>query len=192
MYVYRHIRLDKNEVFYVGIGDEKNYKRAYNKNKRNNLWKKIVNKCEFIVEIIADNLTKEDACELEELLIQEYGRIDLKSGTLSNLTNGGEFNKGKIVSQETRDKISKAKFGKKGHKHTIEFKNKKSESNKGNNYNTKKILKVDTNQIFDSISDVAIYFNLHNETVSRYLRGVRKNKLNIEYLDGKQPLLLKM
>lgn len=28
-YVYRHIRLDKNEVFYIGIGtDTKNYKRA--------------------------------------------------------------------------------------------------------------------------------------------------------------------
>ena len=27
-YVYRHIRLDKNEPFYIGIGSDKTYKRA--------------------------------------------------------------------------------------------------------------------------------------------------------------------
>ena len=27
-YVYRHIRLDKNEPFYIGIGSDKEYKRA--------------------------------------------------------------------------------------------------------------------------------------------------------------------
>ena len=30
-YIYRHIRLDKNEPFYIGIGSDKDYKRAYNK-----------------------------------------------------------------------------------------------------------------------------------------------------------------
>lgn len=35
-YVYRHIRLDKNEVFYIGIGsdDKGHYYRANSKNKK--------------------------------------------------------------------------------------------------------------------------------------------------------------
>lgn len=41
MYVYRHIRLDKNEVFYVGIGSDNKgkYLRAHGKEKRNKYWK---------------------------------------------------------------------------------------------------------------------------------------------------------
>jgi hypothetical protein len=30
-YVYRHIRLDKNQPFYIGIGRTENYARAFNK-----------------------------------------------------------------------------------------------------------------------------------------------------------------
>lgn len=43
-YVYRHIRLDKNQPFYIGIGVDEggNYKRAYNFIKRNNYWKNVV------------------------------------------------------------------------------------------------------------------------------------------------------
>ena len=41
-YVYRHIRVDKNEPFYIGIGKDDGYefKRAYYKSieKRNKIW----------------------------------------------------------------------------------------------------------------------------------------------------------
>ena len=42
-YVYKHIRLDRNEVFYIGIGNKKNYGRAYEFvfSKRSEFWKKI-------------------------------------------------------------------------------------------------------------------------------------------------------
>jgi hypothetical protein len=30
-YVYRHIRLDKNEPFYIGVGSDSNYSRAFTK-----------------------------------------------------------------------------------------------------------------------------------------------------------------
>lgn len=39
--VYQHIRLDTNEVFYIGIG---NIKRPYIISNRNIHWKNIVNK----------------------------------------------------------------------------------------------------------------------------------------------------
>ena len=38
--VYRHIRLDKNIPFYIGIST--NNKRPYSKNGRNNYWKNII------------------------------------------------------------------------------------------------------------------------------------------------------
>lgn len=34
-YVYKHIRLDTNEIFYIGIGSIMNYKRAFSKQYRN-------------------------------------------------------------------------------------------------------------------------------------------------------------
>jgi len=50
-YVYRHIRLDKNEPFYIGIGKIDNYKRAYLKSIRNVIWKQIVNKTNYDIYI---------------------------------------------------------------------------------------------------------------------------------------------
>lgn len=37
-YVYRHIRLDKNEPFYIGIGSDNKYSRAKQKTGRNDRW----------------------------------------------------------------------------------------------------------------------------------------------------------
>lgn len=99
--VYRHIRVDKNEVFYIGIG---NIKRPFSKEIRNNLWKKITSKSNYKVEILASNLTKELAVELECFLIAEYGRKDLRTGTLANLTDGGEGVNGYKISLENKIK----------------------------------------------------------------------------------------
>ena len=91
-YVYRHIRLDKNEVFYIGIGsdDSGKYKRAYDNN-RSKFWKSIVKKAGYIVEIISEDwLTWEEACEKEKFWIIFYGRVDLRKGSLVNMTDGGQ------------------------------------------------------------------------------------------------------
>jgi hypothetical protein len=90
-YVYRHIRLDKNEPFYIGIGSDNSYNRAYQKSKtkRSKFWHNIASKG-YDVEILMDNLTWEQACEKEKEFISIYGRKDLGQGSLVNLTNGGE------------------------------------------------------------------------------------------------------
>lgn len=124
--IYRHSRLDNNEVFYIGIG--KTEKRAYSIYNRNKHWKHIVNKYGYSVEIIAKVETWELACELEQFLIQEYGRKDLGTGTLVNMTDGGEGRTNIVVSEETRQKMSKAK---KGETHSEEAKLKMSLSKKG-------------------------------------------------------------
>jgi hypothetical protein len=110
-YLYRHIRIDKNEPFYIGIGSDMTNKRANERARRSELWKKIVAKSEYEIEILFDDITYEEAKLKEIEFIKLYGRIDLCNGTLANLTNGGD---GTInPSQETRDKISKINKGRK-------------------------------------------------------------------------------
>ena len=85
--IYIH-RKPCGQVFYVGIGKPS---RAYDKNGRSLFWRKTINKYpNYEVIVLKRNLTIEDACELEILLIDYYGRKDLGLGSLVNLTNGGE------------------------------------------------------------------------------------------------------
>lgn len=132
-YIYRHIRLDKNEPFYIGIGRTANYSRAYNKKERSNQWKGIA-KNGYEVEILLDDLSWDEACEKEKEFIKLYGRIDKKNGTLINFTDGGEGVINYVYTDETREKISIAQKGNQNWKHrkpSDEWKGKISESNKG-------------------------------------------------------------
>ena len=109
--VYRHRRLDTNEVFYVGIG--KFLRRAYRKDQRNQWWTHIANKADYKVELLESDIPWEDACELEVFLIQEYGRKDLGTGCLVNMTNGGEGAFGRVLTEEHKRKVGegqKARF----------------------------------------------------------------------------------
>lgn len=93
-YIYQHIRLDTNEVFYIGKGVQKKqnyqYYRAFDKKRRNNIWNSIINKTEFKVEILNTNLSEEECFKHEIELISKHGRIFDNSGTLANYTDGGE------------------------------------------------------------------------------------------------------
>jgi hypothetical protein len=64
------------------------------------------------IQFICENIKEIDAFNLEIYLICLYGRIDLKTGCLHNMTNGGDGSSGHIKSQETRQKLSKALKGK--------------------------------------------------------------------------------
>lgn len=96
-YVYLHTRKDTNNVFYVGIGSDKNKYRAKNKKARNQHWLNIIKKTNYTISIIYDNLTWEEACLKEIELIKFYGRLDKNEGLLVNLTDGGE---GRLGSQD--------------------------------------------------------------------------------------------
>jgi hypothetical protein len=85
-YLYRHIRLDKNEVFYIGIGTGDRYKSKFSRNK---YWKHITSNTNWKSEIIMEDLSRFEAEEKEKEFILLYGRKDLKTGTLCNLTDGG-------------------------------------------------------------------------------------------------------
>ena len=110
--IYKHLK-PCGEVFYIGIGQEE--KRAKSKSDRNNYWHNVVNKYGYEVQILKSDLTWEDACEMEKVLISWFGRRDLGLGTLVNLTDGGEGNVGWVASDETRARMSKSKKEKLSH-----------------------------------------------------------------------------
>jgi hypothetical protein len=103
--VYRHIRLDKNLPFYIGIGISE--KRAYSKMGRNAHWHNIVSKTPYQVEIIFDDLTHQQAQEKEKEFIALYGRSE-NGGLLCNRTDGGEWTEGMKWSDEVRKNMSEA------------------------------------------------------------------------------------
>ena len=140
--VYRHRRLDDFTIFYVGIeldsiNKTKLGKRPYIKSGKSKWWKNIVNKTNYCVEIVSDNLTNLDAIELEIFLIKEYGRANLGEGLLVNLTDGGEGTINVVVSEETRLKNAAAARitnNRKGKKASLEERRRLSELHKGNKY----------------------------------------------------------
>lgn len=118
-YVYRHIRLDKNEPFYIGIGCKRNYGRAYEtcSTKRSTFWINVYNKTSIDVEILMDNLSKTEASLKEQEFIKLYGRIDNGTGSLCNLTDGGDGIWNCIRSKETKQKLRDQKLGEKNHQY---------------------------------------------------------------------------
>jgi hypothetical protein len=117
--LYKHTRIDTGVVFYIGIG---NPERPYIKWNRNEHWKNIINKTEYKIDILFDNLSILQACLLERLFILLYGRLDLGTGTLVNMTDGGDGSFGLIHLEETKEKISKSLRGRTlsvGHKRKI-------------------------------------------------------------------------
>ena len=191
-YLYRHIRQDSNQPFYIGIGSNDDYGRANSKHGRNKIWNGVVKKSKYDVEIILDDLTWEEACEKEKEFIALYGRKDNSTGCLCNLTNGGEGTLGCIPSKETllkrsislsgsnnplygkklskehKEKLSKAKLGK--HRDPLVMKH-LHECRK------KKVTNGDI--IFNSLGEAALYYKVHQTTVTRW---ISKGLKNLNYL----------
>lgn len=114
--VYEHVRNDTNQVFYVGIELDTDNKIAVGKRSRkqhgrSNLWKKIINKTSYSINILFNDLTNCEAKEIETYLISYYGRLNLKTGNLVNLTNGGDGTFGYKHTNETKQKIAKKATG---------------------------------------------------------------------------------
>lgn len=112
-YVYLHRRKTDNKVFYVGKGKGK---RAYSSSGRNTRWLHTAKKHEFTAEIVFENLTEQDAFQLEKdtILEMRYHFGD----TLCNMTDGGEGASGHKQSEETIRKRVLKNTGKKRTKAT--------------------------------------------------------------------------
>jgi|SRR5699024_5876067 len=116
-YVYRHIRKDNNEVFYIGKGTidpnyaeyEWLYRRAHEERGRSQFWRNIVRKTDYEVEIIFESEDEQFILDKEKEFIELYGRRQFGNGTLVNLTEGGEGMSGLTHSEETLNKHYRGK-----------------------------------------------------------------------------------
>jgi hypothetical protein len=148
-YLYRHIRLDKNKPFYIGIGTKQNrphphmkseYRRAFETNRKESyIWNNITSKTQYEVEILFESDDYEFIKEKEKEFIKLYGRIDLKTGTLANMTDGGD---GIIGYTPSKEKIERHKLFMIGKKQSEEQKQKRIQSRKGYRHSEETKLKI--------------------------------------------------
>lgn len=143
-YVYIYTRLDNNTIFYVGKGKDNRYKDM---NSRNNHFMNIINKIPYKVEILYDNLTDQQALDLEvdtihHLVFEEGYSIEIKGyykpneiKHLVNQTWGGDGTSGLKHTEEWKQEMSKRNSGENnyfyGKTHTEETRKKISEANSG-------------------------------------------------------------
>ena len=156
-YLYRHIRLDKNEPFYIGIGTKLtkyknskwNYSRAFSKTGRNIVWKRIVSKTTYEVEILLESDNYKFIKQKEIEFISLYGFLYNKTGILINMTLGGEGTIGYKRSPKDCEKI----------KERCSF----------------KVYNKETNQIFNSITEAAKYENIAKSWLSIQIKKQQPN-----------------
>jgi hypothetical protein len=134
-YVYAYLRSKDSESgrkyspYYIGKGQNN---RAFSKNR---LAPPPRDKS-FIV-FIQEGLTEEEAFKLEAYCISLYGRINISTGILRNLTDGGEGASGAKRSEEAVAKLcarmNSADHPFRGKNHSEETRRKMSENRRGSN-----------------------------------------------------------
>lgn len=131
-YIYMYLDFD-NIPFYIGKGKDGRYKvqeHLYTRNNNRLLKNKIrkVGVPNVRIHFLHKNLTEKESFYWERYWIKYIGRKDKKEGSLCNLTDGGEGISGMPRSEETKRKISDAQKGKEVSAETCE---KLSKAHKG-------------------------------------------------------------
>ena len=226
-YVYAYIRKDTNTYFYIGKGTGNRMYDVYTS--RNKHFKSILKKTEVKVYKIKDNLTEEQAYALEmftiKLLVEKHDYSlevkGIKPNKVKHLVNrswGGPSNigykqtnknkskiskimKNKVVSLETRKKLSEINKGKnhpnygkhlseetknkiskanKGRLRTKDWLNKLSESHKGKiSNNRKRVYCIELDIKFESCQHAIQYmkdeYNINCSHLNAVCNGKRKS-----------------
>jgi hypothetical protein len=120
-YTYAYLREDKTP-YYIGKGKCKTQRHLHPGH-----YTPIPPKERIL--ILKNNITEEEAFKHEKYMIAVFGRKDLGTGILRNLTDGGNGKSGWKMNENTKEKIRISNFGQ---KRTEETKRKLSEVNKGN------------------------------------------------------------
>lgn len=105
-YIYAHYTADTEELFYIGKGKGRRAWMTKKTDGRNIWWQRIAKKHGFTVKLLWEGLTEYEAYMKEQELITQYGRRDLGTGPLVNLTDGG--NGGTNIGEATRKKRSQS------------------------------------------------------------------------------------
>lgn len=148
IYIYYDPRKTPAEPIYVGKGNKSRIQQHLRKgSSTNNLLQSKIKKIkaaglEPVIEKYIDNISEEEAYEIEIDLIEKFGKICDKTGTLCNFAGGGKGGRlGFKHSEETKELYRKQRKGKKqtpaqyaancARTHTEEAKKKISEYSKG-------------------------------------------------------------
>lgn len=135
--------------------------------------------CSFDVHVLSSNLSIEQMNVYEQFFIKAFDSV--RCGY--NLDSGG---KNKFLSQETKDKISKANKGKKiseAHKKAISIAQKNKEVSpdtrlkmsmsrkNGNSKRAKMVVSVPDLRVFDTVKEAEEYYAIGNGKLFRYYNG---------------------
>lgn len=115
-FVYVHKKESDGTIFYVGKGTKLRWCNIYSRSLH---WKNTARKHGVYCDIVATSLTAQEALILEKKLIESYGRQDMGTGSLVNMTAGGEGVVDYVFTEEHRQKLAITSTGR---KHTEEFK----------------------------------------------------------------------
>ena len=109
IYTYLYKDPKTNVPIYIGKGtNERAWDHLVSKSHLGNLLRKRIREGYEIHPIINFEVDEQTALFMEEVWIEQYGRLDIKTGTLLNLTNGGEGTSGRKHTEETKRKIGEA------------------------------------------------------------------------------------
>ena len=188
--LYLHIAPSGKKYFGItGIKPEKRWNSGHGYKKNNHFWRAIEkygwNNIRHI--ILADDLTKEDACLFEQICIALYDTMNPNKGY--NNSSGGEYGaKGckRNFTEEHRRKLSESMKGEKnpmyGKVFSEEHRQRLSEShknlmlNKSNKYfRAKTIICVTTGQVFYSSREAGRIIGINSSNIRQVCRGEKKS-----------------
>ena len=183
--IYKHTLKETGQVY---IGQTNNIKNRWKPSAYKNCIKfyNAIQKYgwdNFEHEILANELTLEEANELETKFIIEYDSIN--NGF--NLNTGGD---NKLASQETKEKMSKTRKGvpkSEQHKQAISEAltgYKQTEEHKKHNrkaQHRKSVECIETGEKYDSLAQAERQTGILGETISRQIRGIQKTTQGLHW-----------
>jgi len=178
-YIYLHKTKDEGVPFYIGKGYGK---RAYVKSHRSKFWKRIVAKHGYIIELVEENLTEQEALLAEVNWIKKFGRRDLNTGTLVNFTDGGEGTVGRKVSEKTKAAVADSNRKRVASDINRQKTGSLYKGKFGKEHNRSKAVKCSNGQTYGSISEAARTLGIDHTTISLAIKQGRalRNGMHFE------------
>jgi hypothetical protein len=104
-YVYVYLREDRYTPYYIGKGTGKRWKQNWDRSVPPPVDRTRIQK-------VKENLTEQESFELEKTLIKFWGRRDIGTGILRNMTDGGDGISGYKFSEDSKMRMSLSQMGK--------------------------------------------------------------------------------